>query len=59
VRRFPRLGGLFGLLLGLGYWYGWGCTRCAKDDSPVAIVTFFVVVSAGMALAWGRDHLRV
>jgi len=62
-RRHPRLflaavGALFGLVLGLGYWFVWGCRRCAKDNSPVAIVLFFVVVSAIMSLRWGKDHLE-
>lgn len=62
IARRPRLGlglsgGVFGLLLGLGYWFLWGCTRCAKDNSPYAVVAFFVVCGAGMALSWGRDHL--
>ncbi|MCA9621109.1 MAG: hypothetical protein KC731_18940 [Myxococcales bacterium] len=63
LQKHPRLvlasgGGLFGLLLGLGYWFVWGCRSCAKDNSPVAIVSFFVVVCAVMAARWGRDHIQ-
>lgn len=63
LRRHPRLllaliGAAFGLVLGLGYWFAWGCRRCAVDNSPVAIVLFFVVVSATMSVRWGKDHLR-
>ncbi len=51
-------GALAGIALGLSYWFVWGCTRCAKGDSPVAIVTSIAVICAAMAHFWGKDHLR-
>lgn len=63
LRRQQRLalwaiGAASGLLLGLTYWFAWGCRRCAADESPISIVAFFVVVSAILARVWGRDHIR-
>ncbi len=53
------LGGAFvGLLFGLTYWFAWGCRSCAKDNSPYAIIAFFVVTSAVMAASWGKDHIQ-
>jgi hypothetical protein len=52
------VGAGFGLIFGLTYWYAWGCRNCAKDNSPVALIAFCVVVGVGMAHYWGRDHLR-
>jgi hypothetical protein len=52
------IGAIGGLVLGLGYWYAWGCRRCAQDNEPVAIVGFFVVVGAILARAWGPDHFH-
>ena len=52
------IGGAGGLALGLSYWFAWGCRQCAVDNSPVAIVGFFVVVGAVLARSWGPDHLR-
>ena len=51
-------GALSGVALGLGYWFVWGCRRCAQDNSPVSVVAFFAVVCAAMAHFWGKDHLR-
>lgn len=62
LRRHPKLslavgGGALGLAGGLTYWFAWGCTRCAKDNSPYAVVAFFVLCGAAMAVTWGKDHL--
>ena len=54
----PLAGALAGLLLGLSYWFAWGCRNCAKDNSPYGIVGLFVVTTALMTAMWGKDHLR-
>ncbi len=51
--KLLAIGALGGLIFGLTYWYAWGCRRCAKDNNPVALIGFCVVVGAGMSRAWG------
>ncbi|MEM1031272.1 MAG: hypothetical protein AAF928_19875 [Myxococcota bacterium] len=61
LRAYPRLmlalgGGAAGVGLGLTYWFAWGCRRCAAGERPIRLVAFFAIVSAAMAVRWGRDH---
>lgn len=48
-------GAVGGLLFGVGYWFLWGCTRCAKDQSPYAVLGFCVLVGAVMGARMRAD----
>lgn len=54
----PLGGALAGLVLGVSYWFAWGCRACAENNSPFGIVAFFVVTTAVMTTVWGKDHVR-
>ncbi|MFO0550638.1 MAG: hypothetical protein U0271_19750 [Polyangiaceae bacterium] len=54
-----RLAGLmFGLVVGLTYWFVWGCDRCARGMHPAAVLAIFVVPSIFMFDVWFADHAR-
>ncbi len=52
------IGTVAGLVFGLGYFYVWGCRKCAKNASPVSIALVCGGLGGAMAGTWGKDHLR-
>jgi hypothetical protein len=52
------VGGALGLVLGVVWYYAWGCRHCAAGSTVAQIIVFSVACGVVLGNVWGKDHLR-